>query len=140
MFEVQVCAGLLSRLQEYKSENAQLEELLVAERELSKSCEARIKQLQKDLSAAKKEVSKTESSMSEALAAKNTELEALFSSTDALKKQAALSEGNLASLQANMEALMRNRELTETRMMQWGETFMCLGFKGGAGGLQSGDQ
>nr|XP_016477166.1 PREDICTED: golgin candidate 1-like [Nicotiana tabacum] len=113
-----VCAGLSSRLQEYKSENAQLEELLVAERELSKSCEARIKQLQKDLSAAKKEVSKAESSMAEALAAKNAEIEALVSSTDALKKQAALSEGNLASLQANMESLMRNRELTETRMMQ----------------------
>ncbi|XP_055800560.1 golgin candidate 1 isoform X1 [Solanum dulcamara] len=113
-----VCAGLSSRLQEYKSENAQLEELLVAERELSKSCEARIKQLQKDLSAAKKEVSKAGSSMTEALAAKNAEIEALVSSTDALKKQAALSEGNLASLQANMESLMRNRELTETRMMQ----------------------
>lgn len=113
-----VCAGLSSRLQEYKSENAQLEELLVAERELSKSCEARIKQLQKDLSAAKKEVSRAESSMAEALAAKNAEIEALVSSTDALKKQAALSEGNLASLQANMESLMRNRELTETRMMQ----------------------
>ena len=27
----QVCAGLQSRLQEYKSENAQLEELLIAE-------------------------------------------------------------------------------------------------------------
>ncbi|XP_060209830.1 golgin candidate 1 [Lycium barbarum] len=113
-----VCAGLSSRLQEYKSENAQLEELLVAERELSKSCEARIKQLQKDLSVAKKEVSKVESGMAEALAAKNAEIEALVNSTDALKKQAALSEGNLASLQANMEALMRNRELTETRMMQ----------------------
>lgn len=113
-----VCAGLSSRLQEYKAENAQLEELLVAERELSKSCEARIKQLQKDLSAAKKEVSKAESSMAEALAAKNAEIEALVSSTDALKKQAALSEGNLASLQASMESLMRNRELTETRMMQ----------------------
>ncbi|CAN4096319.1 unnamed protein product [Withania somnifera] len=113
-----VCAGLSSRLQEYKSENAQLEELLVAERELGKSCEARIKQLQKDLSAAKKEVSKAESSMAEALAAKNAEIESLVSSTDAFKKQAALSEGNLASLQANMESLMRNRELTETRMMQ----------------------
>ncbi|KAG5569683.1 hypothetical protein H5410_059449 [Solanum commersonii] len=113
-----VCAGLSSRLQEYKSENAQLEELLVAERELSKSCEARIKQLQKDFSAAKQEVSRAESSMAEALAAKNTEIEALVSSTDAIKKQAALSEGNLASLQANMESLMRNRELTETRMMQ----------------------
>ncbi|XP_016511666.2 golgin candidate 1-like [Nicotiana tabacum] len=113
-----VCAGLSSHLQEYKSENAQLEELLVAERELSKSYEARIKELQKDLSAAKKEVSKAESSMAEALAAKNAEIEVLVSSTDALKKQAALSEGNLASLQANMESLMRNRELTETRMMQ----------------------
>ncbi|KAF3660474.1 Golgin candidate 1 [Capsicum annuum] len=113
-----VCAGLSSRLQEYKSENAQLEELLIAERELSKSCEARIKQLQKDLSAAKKEASKAESIMAEALAAKNAEIAALVSSMDALKKQAALSEGNLASLQANMESLMRNRELTETRMMQ----------------------
>lgn len=37
---------------------------------------------------------------------------------DALKKQAAVSEGKLASLQANMESIMRSRELTETRMMQ----------------------
>jgi len=29
--DAQVCAGLSSRLQEYKSENAQLEELLTAE-------------------------------------------------------------------------------------------------------------
>uniref|UniRef100_A0A2N9GB88 Golgin candidate 1 n=1 Tax=Fagus sylvatica TaxID=28930 RepID=A0A2N9GB88_FAGSY len=113
-----VCAGLSSRLQEYKAENAQLEELLIAERELSKSYEARIKQLQRDLSASKSEVSRVESSMLEALAAKNSEIEALISSMDALKKQAALSEGNLASLQANMESIMRNRELTETRMMQ----------------------
>ncbi|TXG61452.1 hypothetical protein EZV62_012815 [Acer yangbiense] len=155
-----VCAGLSSRLQEYKSENAQLEELLVAERELSKSYEARIKQLQQELSASKSEVSRVESSMVEALAAKNSEIEALVNSTDALKKQAALSEGNLASLQKaisgitvtvsgrlpafcilyfsfkllasdsmdghwpeivdymNMDSIMRNRELTETRMMQ----------------------
>ncbi|KAL2479866.1 Golgin candidate 1 [Abeliophyllum distichum] len=113
-----VCAGLSSRLQEYKSENAQLEELLTAERELSKSYEARIKQLQKDLSASKSELTRAESNMAEALAAKNAEIEALVSSVDALKKQAALSEGNLASLQANTESLMRNRELTETRMMQ----------------------
>ncbi|KAL3825192.1 hypothetical protein ACJIZ3_021221 [Penstemon smallii] len=113
-----VCAGLSSRLQEYKSENAQLEELLVAERELSKSYEARIKHLQKDLSASKGEVSRVESNMVEALAAKNSEIETLASSVDALKKQAAFSEGNLASLQANMESIMRNRELTETRMMQ----------------------
>ncbi|XP_027359255.1 golgin candidate 1 isoform X2 [Abrus precatorius] len=113
-----VCAGLSSRLQEYKSENAQLEELLTAERELSKSYEASIKQLQKDLSESKREIARVESNMAEALAAKNAEIEALLSSMDAVKRQAALSEGNLASLQANMESLMRNRELTETRMMQ----------------------
>lgn len=113
-----VCAGLSSRLQEYKAENAQLEELLVAERELSKSYESHIKQLQQDLSESKTEVSRVESSMADALAAKNSEIEALVISMDALKKQAALSEGNLASLQANMESIMRNRELTETRMMQ----------------------
>ncbi|KAI7737287.1 hypothetical protein M8C21_002144, partial [Ambrosia artemisiifolia] len=113
-----VCAGLSSRLQEYKSENVQLEELLVAERELSKSYEARIQQLQKELSLSKEEVNRVESSMLEALGAKNAEIEALASSMDTLKKQAALSEGNLASLQANMESIMRNRELTETRMMQ----------------------
>ncbi|TQE02390.1 hypothetical protein C1H46_012029 [Malus baccata] len=113
-----VCAGLSSRLQEYKSENAQLEELLVSERELSKSYEARIKQLQKDLSTSKSEVTRIESNMVEALAAKNSEIEALASSMDGIKKQAAVSEGHLASLQANMESMMRNRELTETRMMQ----------------------
>lgn len=37
--------------------------------------------------------------MLEALAAKNSEIEALANSLDALKKQAALSEGNLASVQ-----------------------------------------
>lgn len=113
-----VCAGLSSRLQEYKSENAQLEELLVAERELSRSYEAHIKQLEQELSVYKSEVTKVESNLAEALAAKNSEIETLVSSIDALKKQAALSEGNLASLQMNMESIMRNRELTETRMIQ----------------------
>ncbi|XP_027924584.1 golgin candidate 1 isoform X2 [Vigna unguiculata] len=113
-----VCAGLSSRLQEYKSENAQLEELLTAERELGKSYEASIKQLQKDLSESKREVTRVEANMAEALAAKNAEIEALLSSMDAVKRQAALSEGNLASMQASMESMMRSRELTETRMMQ----------------------
>ncbi|OWM66066.1 hypothetical protein CDL15_Pgr015493 [Punica granatum] len=113
-----VCNGLATRLQEYKSENAQLEELLVAERELTKSYEARTNQLQNDLSVSKKEATRIESSMAEALAAKNSEIEALSNSMEALKKQLALSEGNLASMQANMDSLMRNRELTETRMMQ----------------------
>ncbi|CAK7337483.1 unnamed protein product [Dovyalis caffra] len=93
------CAGLQSRLQEYKSENAQLEELLIAERELTKSYEAHIKQLQKDLSMSKSEVTRVESDMAEALAAKNSEVEALVNSMETIKKQAALSEGNLASMQ-----------------------------------------
>ncbi|XP_020600289.1 golgin-84 isoform X2 [Phalaenopsis equestris] len=113
-----VCAGLSSRLQEYKSENAQLEELLVAERELSSSYEARIKQLQQDLCAVKAEAARAETNMTEALAAKNTEIESLVGTVDALKKQLSSSEGRLASLQANMEAVIRSRELTESRMIQ----------------------
>nr|XP_010915630.1 golgin-84 [Elaeis guineensis] len=113
-----VCAGLSSRLQEYKAENAQLEELLVAERELSSSYEARIKQLQQELSASKMEVARAESNMADALFAKNSEIEALTSSVDALKKQSGAAEEKLASLQADMETIMRSRELTETRMIQ----------------------
>lgn len=73
--------------------------MLILQRELSKSYEARIKQLQKDLSECKREVSRVESNMAEALAAKNAEIETLVSSMDAVKRQAAVSEGNLASLQ-----------------------------------------
>ncbi|XP_068637935.1 golgin candidate 1 isoform X2 [Aristolochia californica] len=113
-----VCAGLSSRLQEYKSESAQLEELLITERERSSAYEAHIKQLQQELSVSKNAVNKIESDMSDALAAKNSEIEALVASMDVMKKQAAVSEGQLASLQANMETIMRSRELTETRMMQ----------------------
>lgn len=40
--------------------------------------------------------------MSEALAAKNSEIETLVSSLDSMKKQAAASEGNLASLQVRL--------------------------------------
>lgn len=113
-----VCAGLSSRLQEYKSENAQLEELLTAERELSNSYMSRIKQLQQDLSTSKVEVSRVESHMAEALAAKNSEIDSLANTLDTVRKQAAVSEGKLASLQVNMESMIRNRELAETRMMQ----------------------
>lgn len=113
-----VCAGLSSRLQEYKSENTQLEELLVAERELSSLYQAQIRQLQKDLSLRKTEVARSETNMADALAAKNSEIEALMSSIDALKKQASASDEKLASLQENMDAVLRSREITETRMMQ----------------------
>ncbi|KAG9449123.1 hypothetical protein H6P81_009088 [Aristolochia fimbriata] len=113
-----VCAGLSTRLQEYKSENAQLEELLVAERERSSAYEAHVKLLQQELSTSKSTVNKIESSMSDALAAKNSEIASLVTSMEAMKKQLAVSEGQLASLQANMETITRSRELTETRMMQ----------------------
>ncbi|KAF5194454.1 Golgin candidate [Thalictrum thalictroides] len=113
-----VCAGLSSRLQEYKSENAQLEKLLTEERDRRNTYESHIKQLQKDLSMSKLEVSRVESHMAEALAAKNSEIDALVNSLDTVKKHATTSEGKLASLQANMESMMRSRELTETRMMQ----------------------
>lgn len=61
----------------------------------------RIQQLQKELFSYKGEVTRVESNMAEALAAKNSEIESLISSMDAIKKQAALSEGNLASLQVH---------------------------------------
>ncbi|PKA57240.1 Golgin-84 [Apostasia shenzhenica] len=113
-----VCAGLSSRLQEYKSENAQLEELLTAERELCSSYEARIKQLQQDLSAAKTEGTRAELNMSEVLIAKNSEIESLAGTVDSLKKQVTTLEGKLSSLQENLEAVMRSRELAESRMIQ----------------------
>lgn len=72
------------------------------QRELCTSYEARIKQLQQDLSASKQEVARVESNMSAALAAKNTEIESLIVSMDALKKQASASEEKLASLQVSI--------------------------------------
>lgn len=51
------------------------------------------------MSESKREVTRVEANMAEALAAKNAEIEALLSSMDAVKRQAALSEGNLASMQ-----------------------------------------
>ncbi|KAH9300116.1 hypothetical protein KI387_011699 [Taxus chinensis] len=113
-----VCAGLSSRLQEYKSENAQLEELLAAEREEKNSCNAQVKQLEREISLAKAATSAVEAGMADALASKNAEIEALITSTESLKRQATVAEGKLATLQANTEAVMRNQKLTETRMIQ----------------------
>ncbi|XP_062221076.1 golgin-84-like [Phragmites australis] len=113
-----VCAGLSSRLQEYKSENAQLEELLVQEREKSSSYEAHVKQLQQELSMSRVEGSRAESNMVDALTAKNAEIESLVKSLDSWKKQATASEEKLASLQEDMDSLKWNRELTETRVIQ----------------------
>lgn len=113
-----VCAGLSSRLQEYKSENAQLEELLITEREEKKVFDARVTQLEREISLAKAATSSVETEMADALASKNTEIESLRTSIESLKRQAAVAEGKLVTLQANTEAVMRNRELTETRMIQ----------------------
>ncbi|OEL30986.1 Golgin-84 [Dichanthelium oligosanthes] len=113
-----VCAGLSSRLQEYKSENAQLEELLVQEREKCSSYEAHIKQLQQELSMSRVEGSRAESNMFDALAAKNAEIESLAKSLDSWKKRAAASEEKLSYLEEDMDGLKRNRELTETRVIQ----------------------
>ncbi|KAF3454940.1 hypothetical protein FNV43_RR05388 [Rhamnella rubrinervis] len=73
-----------------------------SQRELSKSYEARIKQLQQDLSVSKNDVMRIEFNMAEALAIKNSEIEAPRA-IDGLKKEAAISEGNMASLQALRE-------------------------------------
>ncbi|KAL6845585.1 hypothetical protein ACP4OV_025080 [Aristida adscensionis] len=113
-----VCAGLSSRLQEYKSENAQLEELLVQEREKCSSYEAHIKQLQQELSMSRVEGSRAESNMVDALTAKNAEIESLVKSLDSWKRKATAAEEKLESLQEDMDGLKRNRELTETRVIQ----------------------
>lgn len=47
------------------------------------------------------EVARVESNLSDALAAKNSEIDALVNSLDALKKEAAASEEKLASLQVS---------------------------------------
>eukprot|EP00246_Nothoceros_aenigmaticus_P002760 TRINITY_DN13623_c0_g2_i1.p1 TRINITY_DN13623_c0_g2~~TRINITY_DN13623_c0_g2_i1.p1 ORF type:complete len:380 (+),score=96.30 TRINITY_DN13623_c0_g2_i1:44-1141(+) len=56
--------------------------------------------------------------MAEALALKNAEIEDLRASFDAIKRQASMAEGKLASLQANSEAVTKNRDITETRVIQ----------------------
>lgn len=88
------------------------------QRELTKSYEARIKQLQQALSESKSEVSRVELNMVEALAAKNSEIESLVSSLDAVKKHAALSEGNLASLQVHLTHHMHNHSFVVCYMLK----------------------
>ena len=69
------------------------------QRELCNSYEVQIRQLQQVLSASKSEAARVESSMSEALAVKNSEIDALVNSLEVLKKQASTSEGKATSLQ-----------------------------------------
>ncbi|CAM6028499.1 unnamed protein product [Sphagnum balticum] len=113
-----VCAGLSSRLQEYKSENLQLEELLQFEREERKSFDARMRQLQQELAAAKESAAAVEAGMVAALASKNAEIDSLSSSVESFKRQASMAEGKLAALQTTVEAMSKNRDMTESRMIQ----------------------
>ncbi|KAF9599495.1 hypothetical protein IFM89_038589, partial [Coptis chinensis] len=73
------------RLQEYKSENAQLEELLTAE-ERKEQLLWISRKATKDLSTSKVEVSRVESHMVEALAAKNLEIDSLVNSLDTFEE------------------------------------------------------
>ncbi|KAI5059900.1 hypothetical protein GOP47_0024320 [Adiantum capillus-veneris] len=113
-----VCTNLSSRLQEYKSENAQLEVLLLKEREENNSLRIKIKEVQLELISARAAVTTVESEMSSAFASKNSEIEALLASLEGVKKQAAHSEGKLAALQADMDVMARSRDLTENGMIQ----------------------
>lgn len=113
-----VCAGLSSRLQEYKSENAQLEGLLQNERAENSNLRSKIKDVQLELASARAAVNSVESEMSSAFASKNAEIEALLISLESFKKQAAHSEGKLAALQADMDVMARSRDMTENGMIQ----------------------
>ena len=80
--------------------------------------------------------------MADALAAKNAEIEALVNSVDGLKRQAALSEGNLASLQvclpgcaagtdlfsAIFSFYMVTNELPKIGTYVWQITFPCAAY------------
>ncbi|KAJ7299177.1 hypothetical protein O6H91_10G031300 [Diphasiastrum complanatum] len=113
-----VCAGLSSRLQEYKAENAQLEELLENERKLKDSLEVKINQLLQELAAEQASTNAIQIEMAAALSSKNSEIERLLSLGEKYKKQAELASQEVISLQADMEAIGKNRDMTETRMIQ----------------------
>ncbi|XP_024535964.1 golgin-84 [Selaginella moellendorffii] len=113
-----VCAGLSTRLQELKSENAQLEELLRLEKEAKSSISATLNLLQGELALARSGTNAAESEMAAALASKNSEIEALSISLETANRQAQAAEEKLALVQAGMESIMKNREITETRMIQ----------------------
>eukprot|EP00897_Mesotaenium_endlicherianum_P010097 jgi/Mesen1/9115/ME000058S08603 len=113
-----ICQQLSARVQEYKAENAQLEELLSQERLGRGSIDTSVKALHQQLAAAQAESRAAEAGMVAALSAKNSELEAMAASLADAKRQGAVLEGRLASLQANTEVLTKTRDVTEARMIQ----------------------
>eukprot|EP00271_Cylindrocystis_brebissonii_P001340 TRINITY_DN11619_c0_g1_i1.p1 TRINITY_DN11619_c0_g1~~TRINITY_DN11619_c0_g1_i1.p1 ORF type:complete len:803 (+),score=219.44 TRINITY_DN11619_c0_g1_i1:127-2535(+) len=113
-----ICAQLSQRVQEYKAENAQLEELLRLERNGRGSMDSTAKSLEQQLALALAELAAAEASTGAALSAKNAELEAVQVALVEAKRQGALLEGKLASAQANSEVISKNRDLTEARMIQ----------------------
>lgn len=68
--------------------------------------------------------------MADALASKNSEIESLFSSMDAMKKQAAASEGKLASVQVPFSCsflhLRVDKEIISTLCLQHSFFTSCL--------------
>lgn len=113
-----ICASLSLRVQEYKAENAQLEELLSTERDGRGSMDNAVKALQQKLVQARADLEASEGIFTNALAAKNSEIGTLTAALSETKRQAALLEGKLAALQADAEVFAKSRDVSEARMIQ----------------------
>jgi hypothetical protein len=72
------------------------------QREERKSFDARMRQLQQELAAAKESAAAVEAGMVAALASKNAEIDSLSSSVESFKRQASMAEGKLAALQVGL--------------------------------------
>ncbi len=71
-------------------------------REERKSLDAKMRQLQQELTTAKESAAAVEARMVVALASKNAEINSLSSSVESFKRQASMAEGKLATLQARL--------------------------------------
>eukprot|EP00850_Spirogloea_muscicola_P011358 SM000070S21324 [mRNA] locus=s70:336200:342843:+ [translate_table: standard] len=113
-----VCANLSARLQEYKAENVQLEELLLIEREERASVDKIIKHFEQQLSTAQATAASMEADLAGALAVKSAEMAALTSALHESRQRANAAEAKATSLQATAEVLTRTRDMSEARIIQ----------------------
>ncbi|CAI5477183.1 unnamed protein product [Closterium sp. Yama58-4] len=113
-----ICSQLSTRLQEYKAENEQLEELLHEERNNRGSVDSVVRALQQQLASARAEAVAAEAAVAAGMEAKNREIEALCGALEDAERQSAALQAKMASLQASSEALSKNRDSTEARMIQ----------------------
>eukprot|EP00850_Spirogloea_muscicola_P000102 SM000001S04504 [mRNA] locus=s1:664273:670539:+ [translate_table: standard] len=113
-----VCANLSARLQEYKAENVQLEELLLIEREERASVDKIIKHFEQQLSTAQATAASMEADLAGALAVKSAEMSALTSALHESRQRANAAEAKATSLQATAEVLTRTRDMSEARIIQ----------------------